>query len=206
MAGKKAAAAKADAQPPAPPPDDEHVVVEPPVEEGKKMLSVAEQFERNTRIVAMKARGKSWPQISEAVGVGVRQCQKIHKAYREEHRTLRHHDPVSIVDELLEGYQADLADLTQVYEDADQSAAKVGAVKARREVRERITELLQAVGVLPHDLGTLRLELDAEVVIAQFMAVMERYNVPEEAFDEVLESLGGPPPGFELAAGELSPN
>jgi hypothetical protein len=172
------------------------VVVEPETKpEGR--LSVTQQFERNVKIVLARHRGASYATVAQKHDLSVIQCKRIVKAFREANPTLRHQNPVEIVDEMLEGYMADLNDLNDVVEKAEHEAAKTGAINARRQVREKITELLQAVGALPHDLGTLRLEMDAQVTVRKVLTILERYKLPDEAFDEILTELGGPPPGFE---------
>lgn len=193
---KKRTPAKPKRAPAKKEPVEEPVVVEP--EETKpERLTVAQQFERNVKIVLARHRGASYATVAEKHGLSVIQCKRIVKAFREANPTLRHQNPVEIVDEMLEGYMADLNDLNDVVEKAEHEAAKTGAINARRQVREKITELLQAVGALPHDLGTLRVEMDAQVTVTKVLAILKRYQLPLEAFEEIMNELGGPPAGYE---------
>lgn len=172
--------------------EEEPVVVAAPEPKKRVTPTVEEQYRRNLEIVMDRARGKTWPDIAELHGVSVRRARQIHTAWRAEYRTLRHHDPMEIVDDMLDGFTADLADLTKVVEKApDGSPAQVGAINARRAVRKDILILLQAIGVMPNDLGTMRIHLETTVLVERVVAVFERFNLGEEVEDALIEELGG---------------
>lgn len=176
---------------------EEPVVLEAPAEKKSQRPNAKEQFERNMKIVADKMRGDTWARISERHALSIAQCKKVFVAFRDQNDLMLEANPVDIVRELLEGYMADIADLTEVYRTCDNPSARVGAINARLNARAKIIELRQAIGNLPHDLGTLRLEVDAQVTVERVFTVLERFGLPDEAWVELVDALGGPPPGYE---------
>ena len=178
-------------------PDDEPVLFVPEPDKRAKRLvksgvKVWERVERNLAIVERRMRGDRWEDIANDHGVTIRRCKQIVEAYRASNPTLRHHDPVEVVDELLEGYAADIRALNETYDKANLAnnvSGAVGAVNARMNARERIAELLQAIGVLPHDLGTMHLIIEGRVVAEKVFAVLERYELPEAIFADLEQAL-----------------
>jgi hypothetical protein len=157
-------------------------------EGGTKRLTVYEQVERNLRVVHRKMRGEFWEDIAKDEGITVRRCKAIMLEFRQTNPTLRHHDPVEVVDELLEGYAQDIRDLVAQYEKADTEGnrnAAVGSINSRMAARERITALLQGIGVLPQDLGTMHLVIDGRVMAEKVMSVLERFELPDDLFEEL---------------------
>jgi DNA-binding Lrp family transcriptional regulator len=155
--------------------------------------------QRNSEIVAAKLRGIPWSTISETFGVSPRQCKNIMKQYRETNPTLRHHDPVDIVDELLEGYQGIIEELALVSARSNNDAVRVGAINAKMSAYGKVAELLQAIGVLPHDLGQLRVVIDGRMVAESVVDVLREFReggviegqVMEELEDRLIEALEG---------------
>lgn len=94
---------------------------------------------------------------------------------------------------MVEGYLADVEELVLIGATASSDAARVGAVNARMSARQKITELLQAVGVLPHDLGSMRVEIDARFTAQRIVAVLNEYNVPDEVRDALVAALENKP-------------
>jgi hypothetical protein len=168
--------------------------------------TVTEQANRNAEIVAGKMRGLSWSQLAASYGITIRRCQQIFAEWREENPTLRHHDPIEIADDLLDGYTADIEELVLIAATSDQDAVRVGAINARMNARQRITELLQALGVLPNDLGEMRIQIDARITAQKVLAVLEPLGLPDGVIDDLIEALDSN--ATEIAnrvAGELEP-
>lgn len=165
-------------------------------------LPPEERIQRDAQIVAARMRGLSWGQISATYGVSERRCREIHKAYREEHKTLRHFDPLEIVDDLLEGYQGTIEELAMIAATTAGDNARVGAINSKMVAMEKMSRLLQDIGVLPHDLGQLRVVVDARVVADQIMKVIVEYDLPEEVQEAMLTALQGQRAPLALAEGE----
>lgn len=154
------------------------------------------QAERNMQIVAARARHVSVPDIAAEWGLTERRVRQILLKWRETNPTLRAQDPVEIVDELLIGYEATIEDLAVIARravDGNNLSAAVGAHNSKMRAYREMAELLQATGVLPHDLGTFNLVIDGRITAERIITVLERFNVSEEVFDAMLEALGGVP-------------
>jgi hypothetical protein len=101
-------------------------------------------------------RGLSWSMIAESYGLSERQCQAILSDYRASHPRLRERDPIEIVDEMLDRYEATQEELALVSATTKHDATRVGAIRTRLHALDAQTNLLMLVGVLPRDLGMLR--------------------------------------------------
>ena len=153
---------------------------------------MAEQYERNMQIVAQRIRRVPWSQISKEHGCTIRRCQEIFEEWRDQNPTLRHSDPQEIVDELLYGYQSVIEDFEKLATTADQDSARVGALNGKLRAFREMAELLQAIGALPNDLGTLTLAIDGRITAERIVAVLDRFDVSEEVEEAMLMALGGP--------------
>lgn len=165
--------------------------------------STAEMAERNAELVAAKARGLSWAQIEATYQVSERRGREILAEWRSRNPALRTHDPIQIIDELIEGYQADIEELVIIAATTASDSARVGAVNARMSARQKIAELLQAVGVLPHDLGSMRVEIDARVTAQRMITVLNQFNVSDEVRDALVAALEDSPDVLELEPGDV---
>jgi hypothetical protein len=155
--------------------------------------------QRNNEIVAAKLRGLSWPVVADTFGISVRQGQQIMRQYRESNPSLREHDPVEIVDNILDGYQGTIEELALISANSRNDSVRVGAINAKMAAMTKTVELLQAVGVLPHDLGELRVVMDGKMVAESLVEVLNDFRnrraIPGEAIDElevaIIEALEG---------------
>jgi hypothetical protein len=152
-------------------------------------MNVFERYDRDLKIISLTARGFSNEALGQKYGLTTRAVQKIVKEWRETTPTLRLSDPLEIIDEMLVGYKADLEHLSELAEKADNTSAAVGAVNSRMAARDRIIALLQTTGVLPHDLGKLRIELDVRYIAQKLVTVLTQHGVPDEVQTELLAAL-----------------
>lgn len=181
--GKKKPADKAEEEAPALARDD------------TSRMTWVERAARNHEVVELRARGLSWAQVSATTEVSVPQCKNIVNDWRASTPKLRDKDSLTIVDEMIEGYQADISELVTIGGTTKNDSVKVGAVNSRSMIRGRIIELLQAIGVLPKDLGRLQVEIDARFVARQIMVVLNKHEIPAEVRLELLQALRAGPNG-----------
>src|SRR4051794_12616995 len=78
--------------------------------------------------------------------------------------------------------------LAQISDHADNDSARVGALRARVSTIFQEIALRQALGLLPRDLGDLRVIADQEWLAQEIGLLLQRYGVPPDAFAE-LESI-----------------
>ncbi len=90
--------------------------------------------------------------------------------------------------------------------DTTHDGTRLGAIRGRLEVMRAKYELLAAVGVLPCDLGRLSVEIDLRRTADQVIDVLERHDVAEAVFDDLLDVFGGRSSGSEaLSPAERTP-
>ncbi len=155
----------------------------------KKRLTVAEQADRNDQIAAARARGISYTQLARTYGLSKQRVQQIHHEYRAENPTIRQQTAVAIVDDLLEGYAADIEELALLSATTQSDSVRVGAINARMAARNKTTDLLQEMGVLPRDLGQIRVEMDARVTAKRVINILKQNKVPGEVRDALLLAM-----------------
>lgn len=189
---------------PVPEGEDDPIYLEAPAPE-RKAMDVFAQYNRNIKIVNDRVRGLPWPEIAAEACLSEIRCKQIFALWRETNPTLRERDPMEIVDDALRTYEALIGDLEK-----DAIAAKpgtsvaVGARNAKLRAMREMLELLQAVGSLPADLGSLGAVIDGQIVADRVVTVLERFAgrpVDEEFEEAMLEALGGPVK--ELEAGDV---
>jgi hypothetical protein len=179
--------------------DQDEILLEPPAPP-RKQLSQLEQVQRNMKIVRMRVRRRPWWKIAEDTDLTIRRCQQIFEEWKGTNPTLRTHEPVKIVDEILYGLEATIEDLAEmIADDKNSTLVKLGAQNSKLRAYREMAEILQAIGALPNDLGTIQLQVDGQITAERVIMVMEKFNLPDAAFAELLDALGGPPP--ELTSG-----
>ncbi|MCW3000658.1 MAG: hypothetical protein JWN65_4207 [Solirubrobacterales bacterium] len=98
-------------------------------------------------------------------------------------------DPLTYVDDLYLMYEEAIELLSDIAETTTNPSAKVGAIKAAVLVQSEEIALLQAVGILPHNLGSLAVQLDVQHVAEAVIAVFEEFGVSEEAQEKIMRVL-----------------
>jgi hypothetical protein len=77
-------------------------------------MNAREKIGRDNEIVAARMRGLSWATIAAKYELSERQCQQILADFRASHPRLRERDPIEIVDDMLERYEAAQEELALV--------------------------------------------------------------------------------------------
>ena len=152
-------------------------------------MNAREKTNRDNEIVAARMRGLSWATIAGTYGLSERQCQQILEDYRASHPRLRERDPVEILDDMLDRYEAAQEELAFVSATTTHDATRVGAIRTRLDALAAQTSLLMAVGVFPRDLGVLRHDIDAQAMGREMVAVLNEFEVPIEARRALLDAL-----------------
>lgn len=185
---------------------EEEIVFE--IEETVKQMSRPEQVKRNLEIVSKRLQGVDEHEVAAEFGIGARRVRQIVAAYRATRPALREHDPMQIVDDLIDGYMSDISTLARVQSTAEgrnNFNAVIGAVNSKTTIRARLVELMQAVDVLPHELGTLKLVMDGRVLSERLMSWAAKQNLDLAAMEDLLEELGGPIEDAEVVEDDEHP-
>ena len=149
-------------------------------------LAARAKVARDDAIVRARMRGRAWAAIANEHDLSERQCQEIMRAYRESHPVMRSRDPLELLDELLERYEAAGEELAEISATSKHDATRVRAIRTRLDALAAQTNLLMLVGVLPRDFGQLRHDLDVQELARKTVAVFDRHGVPIEAKRELL--------------------
>lgn len=160
-----------------------------PKQEGEETVTDMDRAVRNAEIVSARMRGLSYDQLEVTYHLSRRRLEQIVSEYRAVNPTLRNQDPIDVADELIEGYKADIEELVIIGATTNQDQVRVGAINSRMAARQRIAELLQALGVLPKDLGQLHIAIDVRQVAVKVVAVLKEHEVGEEVQDALLAAL-----------------
>jgi hypothetical protein len=175
-------------------------------EEPVKRLTRGQTAIRDALIVQRVTENWPWAAIAEEAGVSSRQAQRILKKYRENMRSPLDTPPTELIEELAVGYRGSVAIFTQLAATADNTAAAVGAIKGANDAREKFVSLMQAIGHIPNDLGTLKLQRDVEQVARQMLDAIERFRSGEldaDALEATFYDIAGlPPVPTELPRGD----
>lgn len=138
--------------------------------------------ERNLDLCRARARGRPWHKIAEEFDVSERQARKIWFAWRETRQTnLRGRDPLEIVWEAAERYEAWIEQAAELALTTEHDSTRLGAIKVQARLEEQLTSLLQEVGILPKNLGRLRIDWDVRWMIEQIVTVFKEEKVPVDA-------------------------
>jgi len=156
----------------------------------KPGLTEPERLERNAELIRDRLRGQPWSHLSEKYNLQVRVCQKIFTDWRAENQsTYQGRDPIAIVHSMLDRLEAWVEQLAEVADDSDADTVKIAAINAQLNALTRTAELMQATGILPHDLGTLRLELDVQTLAVKLVTVLTEEGATPEMKRAILNTL-----------------
>jgi hypothetical protein len=167
--------------------------VTPLTKNGKRngRLLAREKVSRDAEIVSARASGLPWSEIAAEHGISCRQCRTIVSEFGKAGITPRLRDPVEVVDQMLERYEAFQERLIDIADTATNDSARVGAIKAAMDAMKAQAELMQAIGVLPRDLGRMAVEIDVVQTAMAAIEVLARNGVPVEVQRELVEAVSG---------------
>ena len=159
-------------------------------------MTTTERAARNGHVVRDRARGMSWPSIAAKYELTERQCRRIVSEFRESEPSLCETDPVEAVEDMLHAYDAAISELVELADRTRNDSVALGAIRERLRAVESKFTLMRAVGVLPHDLHGLPVQLEALEVGRLIVDVLDRNDVAEPVMDEILAVVeGGSPTG-----------
>jgi hypothetical protein len=156
----------------------------------KPGLTEREREARNNELIRDKLRGQGWAYLSEKYDLTVRQCQDIYGQWREQNQpTFQGRDPIAIVHGMLDRLESWIEQLAEVADGTTTDMTKIAAINAQMAATTRAAELLQATGLLPHDLGTLRLELDVQTLAVRLVTVLTEQGATPDMKRAILDAL-----------------
>lgn len=156
----------------------------------KPGLTEKEREARNAELVRDKLRGQDWVYLSTKYDLSVRQVKDIYQAWREQNQaTYQGRDPIAIVHGMLDRMESWIEQLAEVADATATDMTKIAAINAQMAATTRAAELMQATGILPHDLGTLRLELDVQTLAVRLVTVLTEQGATPDMKRAILDAL-----------------
>lgn len=151
--------------------------------------NAAEKVERDRQIVAAKARSLSDATVADTFNVDESTVREVMAQWRESQPNLKTIDPIEVVEQVLFELRGSIEELALVSSTTKNDNVRVGAIKARIDALDKMTSLMQATGVLPNDLGTLKVDMDVRAFAATVLRVFTEEQVPEETVEKVMTAI-----------------
>jgi hypothetical protein len=176
-------------------PDGEHTIEGMADAEERKRgripgLTNAEREARNAELIRDKLRGQGWTYLTAKYNLTERHCKDIYQTWREQNQaTYQGRDPIAIVHGMLDRLEAWVEQLAEVADNTATEATEIAAINAQMNALTRTAELMQATGILPHDLGTLRLELDVQTLAVRLVTVLTEQGATPDMKRAILDTL-----------------
>lgn len=156
----------------------------------KEGMTEVERDERDAELIRDRLRGSGWPYLATKYGLTQDWCRHIYNAWRDENQsTYQGRDPIAIVHSMLDRLESWTEQLAEVADATVTDTVKIAAINSQMNALTRTAELMQATGLLPHDLGTLRLELDVQSLAVRLVTVLTEQGATPEMKRSILETL-----------------
>jgi hypothetical protein len=140
-----------------------------------KRLGAAQRSALDSQMVAEQIRGIPLAEIAVTHKLKPAEVSKRIKARRENLPRLLDQDAAEIIENFVVELQVSIGDLEAIASAAlegNNLPSAVGAKDRANKAREQLKELLQSVGALPHDLGTLTWVIDIRAVVTEINAAI----------------------------------
>lgn len=175
-----------------------------PVDRARPIGSDEDRDQRDAVIAAAADRGIRYSTLARQYDLSKRSIIRIVTEQREKHHTelVTDADPMTFIQETLGQYEAGIEELALLASNTNHPTVKVAAIRTRIEAVKGRLELLQAVGVVPQNLGTIRVETDAREIARLIVNVLEAFDDgeggwrsnPDTVMDAILAVVDGETP------------
>ncbi len=154
-------------------------------------LDVLAKAERAREIAQQRARGLPWADIAALHSLGERQARRIYAAAIRAGATASpEHDAGAALREAVAVHREVLRDLGKVGKAADNSSARVGALRARAETARELVRLLAWAGLVPDTAGAWAFARQVRITAVGMVDAAERHGLD---LAEILDDLEGVP-------------
>lgn len=183
------------------------------IPKGSRGLNNAQKSLRDSFILQRRSQGWTWEEISGEIELSITQCKRAAKAKRETMLQILDMDPIAVVKKIIDGFEASIGDLEKMAVEyaAHHPSAAVGAKKGADEARRNLIQLLQSIGFLPQELGTIRWVVEVRQIVelitqsvARFETRIGELELPENTRKQLEEEAGELRGALEQAAGNGS--
>lgn len=171
----------------------EHPETSEQVERRGARLTSTQRAARNRQIAVERAAGEPWDVIAARHGISERQARRgrIEHIRSGASSAALDADPNDVLREAVAIHRDVLQGLAAVGIRADNSAAQVGALRARATTALQLVHLLAWAGLVPDSAGAWRFARDLSGFVGAMVAVVERHGLDAEEVVEELDQIGG---------------
>lgn len=156
----------------------------------KPGLTMAEIESRNLELIRDRLNNLSWLRLSQKYDLNLKEVQDIYNRWRTKNQAnYRGRDPLGIVQDRLNQLDAWTEQLADIADDDPRAEIKIAAIGQQVKTATRAVELMQATGILPHDLGTLKVQLDVQVLAVKLVQTLTDNGATPEMKRAVLETF-----------------
>ena len=153
-------------------------------------------------MLTRKIQGWTWEDLSAEHGLSVTAVKEAVKKKKESLPRLLDKKETEIIEQMVEELQVSIGDFEQIASAAMEQAnlpVAVGAKGRADTARGQLLELLQSVGKLPNDLGTLTWIIDIRAVVLEINGAVEEFvkavekevaDLPDATRTPILEAAG----------------
>jgi hypothetical protein len=139
------------------------------------------------------AEGYDYGALAEKHGLGIRRCQQIVSELRRSRLSvLRIDDPLfglETAQDLILRWSHAISGYAKLARDTTNDNVKLGAMRDRDRAMQQFAELLQELGLLPKQLGTLRVVEDWMGLIDTLLEKMDELGIPVDVQRELVAAV-----------------
>jgi hypothetical protein len=169
---------------------------------GRSDLTKSEVADRDERLAADRVKGHSWEWIMAKYDLSRRTVQERYEVWRGKNaHAFEDVNAIEIVHGMLDTYQAIAEQAADIGVTAKGENGQLGALNTQMSAMRQVAELCQATGILPKQLGTLKMEVDARVLSQKLIRVLNEYEVDAKVKRALLQELGDENAGGMPVAG-----
>jgi hypothetical protein len=153
-------------------------------------LPAAEKAARDEDIVRGRASGYTVGTLATRYGLDERHVRRILREHRERQPPLTaRFDHIEVAMDSLDQLDYVIEELAELADAANQEAVRLGAIRSKLTAMRDRWSLLQAVGLLPNDLGSLADEIDVRMMVEIVSQFLVEQEVPRDAVRQLVDRL-----------------
>lgn len=165
-------------------------------------LTAAQKVERDTTVIALRAKGNTWPSIAQATGLSASQCREVHRLYlRDQVSVLGRRLPEDFIVEVLDEFDSVIQEMAAIREESTNAMTVVAACRTQLQASKSRVEFMQALGLLPSRPASINEMRELHSLVQEIADVLHEAGMPPEVEAEIIDiasrgprrrSLSGP--------------
>lgn len=154
----------------------EELNLDPNIGEDGKPMTAHERHERNLNIFRASLRGTDIYDLAQIYSLHPGTVQEIINGCKVEGQRLSDTNPLTVIEDWIMRNAAGISELAALGA-REKGSARIGAITARLGREDKHLEVLQAIGLLPHDLGEMRQQLNGIQLANRMLDILDEANL-----------------------------